>query len=142
MASEERLWHVPIRPDFRRCGLSRVAQDVMVGLSAKARRKCYCWAGNEDITLLTGLHPDSVKRGLRELDAADWIERVIVAGRRARTRRVGIILLKRPDYPINPVAEGAYGLAEAREALSSDRAAWQKKARGFRAERGPSATPN
>ena len=47
-----------------------------------------------------------------------------------RVRRVGVVLLKRPDYPVNGgVAEGWGGIAAAGEGLRRDRARWEAKQR-------------
>ncbi len=34
----DRPWHVSLLPDYRRCGLSRTAWDVLVALCAPARK--------------------------------------------------------------------------------------------------------
>ena len=120
-------WHVPLLPDYRRCSLSRTARDVMVAICARARTKPYAWVSNEDLAEATGLHRDSVKRGLRELVREGWIRRAMEDCR--RTRRVGVILLKRPDGLLHPVAEDWPLCTWTIEALRRDRAEWQARQR-------------
>ena len=124
---EDIPWHVPILPDYRRCGLSRTARDVMVAVCARARTKPYAWVSNEELAEATGLHPDSVKRGLRELVREGWIRRAMEDCR--RVRRLGLILLRRPDGLIHPAADDGPGYASTLEALRRDRAAWQARQR-------------
>ncbi len=65
-AVDEKPGLVPLPADYRRCGLSCAARDVMHAVCARARTKPYAWVSNEDLAEFTGLHADSVKRGLRE----------------------------------------------------------------------------
>jgi hypothetical protein len=60
-------WHVPLLPDFRRCGRSRTARDVMHAVCSFARTKPYAWMWNEKLAEVSGLPLGSVKAGLRDL---------------------------------------------------------------------------
>ncbi len=135
MASDDdRPWLVPIPPGFRACGLSSTAQSVLIALCAHARRKCFCWVSNATLAEDTRLAGDTVRAALRELELAGWVVRELAECK--RVRRVGVILLKRPDYPVNGgVAEGESGIIAAREGLRRDRATWQAKQRPNRFRR-------
>jgi hypothetical protein len=60
------------------------------------------------------------------------------------TRRVGVVLLRRPDGLIHPVADGWDGIAVATEALRRDRRAWELSLlpRRLRGAGVATATPN
>ncbi len=128
MASDDdRPWLVPIPPGFRRCGLSHTARDVLVALCGCARTKCYAWVSNAAIAETLGLHEDTVRAALRELDVEGWIARPMEDG--WRVRRIGVILRRRPDGMLHPVADDWYGIATATDALRRERAAWEASRR-------------
>ena len=133
MAGDDRDWHVPVHPSFARSGLSARARDVMDALCCRARDKLYTWMSNDELGELTGLHPDSIKRGLGELERAGWIVRPMGEGR--WTRRVGVILLDRPDRRFWPVAEDGPGYTSTIEALRRERLAWQAHRRRLQIRR-------
>jgi hypothetical protein len=141
-AVDDRAWLVPLPADYRRCGLSRTARDVMHAVCSFARTKPYAWMSNEQLAEVSGLPLGSVKAGLRELAREKWIYRPMEECR--RTRRFGVILLRRPDGPIHPVADDGPRYASTLEALRRDRAAWEAslRPRRFRRAGAAGAAPN
>ena len=105
----------------------------MVALCYRARDKAFSWMSNDELGELTGLHPDSVKRGLGELERAGWIHRPMGEGR--WVRRVGVILLRRPDDRFNPAADDGPDYARTIGALSRERRAWEALRRSRQSRR-------